>query len=290
MIRELKKLSDFLDALGKAAGLTFAWHFVNQEWMESVLPGQREHASPFCRAVRSASSRAYLRKCIGEHHEYEFLQALKLRRPFVIRCHAGAMELAVPVFLGEEFVGVLCAGTFRGSGLSGCPECEKLYQQLPAVREEALERWGEVLSELAGQFLDGIALPVGNSPLLKQTLATDTRILKAIIYLRNHFTRRVTAAETARAAGVSPSWFLHLFPAQTGYGFSDFLQRLRVEHARRLAEGSDLPFGEIARSSGIMSQSRMGVLFRRYLKMSPRELRRHSGEVRGMPEPARRER
>ena len=283
MIAELKKLSILLNNLGQAAGLHFAWHFVNYEWREEVAVCQRDHGCLFCRKVKLEHSRRYLRKCIWEHHEFEFNQALKLRKPFVIRCHAGAMELAVPVFIREEFIGILTAGTFRFPGSVGYPEYEKELKSLPAIPEEDLARWGKVLTSLAEQYLAGLNIPVSGKPLLKQTLCSDTRILKAVVLLRLNFPRKIMVKEAAREAGMCLSRFLHVFPQETGYSFSDFLQRLRVEHARRLVEGSDLTFGDIARRSGITSQSRMGVLFHRYLNTSPRELRKRYRELCGLP-------
>ena len=283
MIAELKNLSNLLNDLGKAAGLHFAWHFVNQEWLEEVSADQRDHGCFFCQKVKLEHSRSYLRKCIWEHHESAFSQALKLRVPFVIRCHAGAMELAVPVFIQEEFIGILTAGTFRFPGSVGYPEFEKEWKNLPVMQEKDLIQWSSVLTGLTEQYLSGLNIPTSGKPLLRQMLCSDTRILKTILMLRANFSRKIMVKEAAREAGMCLSRFLHVFPQQTGYSFSDFLQRLRVEHARRLVEGSDLPLGDIARRSGIASQSRMGVLFHRYLNTSPRELRKRYRELCGLP-------
>ena len=286
MIAELKELSMLLDQLGQAAGLDFTWHFVNAEWREEVLECQRDHGCAFCRKIKLEHSRKYLRMCIEEHHEIEFRQALKQRQPFVIRCHAGAMELAVPIFVREEFIGILCVGTFRVPGIAGYPEFEKEREGLPVIHEEELSRWGGVLTALVQKYLFDLEVQTSGTPLLKQMLCTDTRILKAVVFLRNNFTRRIMVNELAREAGICLSRFLHLFPLETGYSFSDFLQRLRVEYARRLVEGSDLPLGEIARRSGMISQSRMGVLFHRYLGLSPRELRKRYRSLCGLAESA----
>ena len=274
MQAELRNFSAMLDDLSKASGLHFVWHFVDTERKEDIVDNQTNHRCPFCLKIKMETSRKYLRKCIAEHHEFEFRQALKHRSPFVIHCHAGAMELAVPIFIKEEFIGVLTAGTFRYSGSAGYPGFEKERENLPVIQEKDLTKWGKVLTTLAEQYLSGLHIASNSDPLLKQTHCLDTRILKAIALLRYNFTRKILVKEAAKEAGMCVSRFLHVFTKETGYSFSDFLQRMRVEHARRLVEGSDLSLEEIARCSGINSQSRMGVLFRRYLNTSPRELRK----------------
>lgn len=274
MQADLRNFSAMLDELGKASGLHFVWHFVDTERKEDIVDDQTDHRCPFCRKIKMEISRKYLRKCIAEHHEFEFREALKHRSPFVIYCHAGAMELAVPIFIKEEFIGVLTAGTFRYPASAGYPGFEKERENLPVIQEKDLAKWGKVLTSLAEQYLSGLHIASNSDPLLKQTLCLDTRILKAIALLRYNFTRKIMVKEAAKEAGMCVSRFLHVFTKETGYSFSDFLQRMRVEHARRLVEGSDLSLDEIARCSGINSQSRMGVLFHRYLNTSPRELRK----------------
>ena len=274
MQAELRNFSAMLDDLSKASGLHFVWHFVDTERKEDIVDNQTNHRCPFCLKIKMETSRKYLRKCISEHHEIEFREALKHRSPFVIHCHAGAMELAVPIFIKEEFIGVLTAGTFRYPASAGYPGFEKERENLPVIQEKDLAKWGKVLTSLAEQYLSGLHIASNSDPLLKQTLCLDTRILKAIAFLRYNFTRKIMVKEAAKEAGMCISRFLHVFTKETGYSFSDFLQRIRVEHARRLVEGSDLSLEEIARCSGINSQSRMGVLFRRYLNTSPRELRK----------------
>ncbi len=75
----------------------------------------------------------------------------------------------------------------------------------------------------------------------------------------------------------------HRDGASPVYSFSDWLQRLRVAHACRLLADSPYQLAEIAEISGIRDQSRMTVLFHRYLNMTPREYRissrrKHAGE------------
>ena len=79
-------------------------------------------------------------------------------------------------------------------------------------------------------------------------------------------------------ANISKTRFTHIFTRETGYSFSDFLQRVRIGEARNLVEGSNMALGEIAESCGISDQSRMGVLFRRYFNTTPLKMRQYYRE------------
>ena len=92
----------------------------------------------------------------------------------------------------------------------------------------------------------------------------------------SYILHRMTAKQAAEVSGLSVSRFLHLFRTETGYSFSDWLQRLRVARACRLLEESPYKLAEIAEIAGIRDQSRMTVLFRRYLNTTPGEYRASS--------------
>ncbi len=274
MIPELMEFSKDLRSLAQFSELHFTWHFLDNSMLQSVDSTQTEHKSPFCLQLKREASKIQLRRCIHEHHEKEFRLALKERCPFVIHCHAGATELIVPIFVREEFLGILCAGTFFNPAHSGYRDSGEERRKLPCISEERLRNLGVLITAMAGRYLEKMELPSVRNPLLRQMLSHDLRIVRAVIYLRRHYAEPVQAEDVAADIHLCASHFLHIFPKETGYPFSDFLQRLRVESARKLVEGTDIPLSEIAEMCGIRYQSRMGVLFRRYLGTSPRDLRR----------------
>lgn len=273
MLPELEQFSETLRLLGIFSDLHFTWHFQDRTLLQSINPEQGEHQSSFCMNLKRESTRLQPRRCISEHQKKEFRLALRKRAPQIVHCHAGAMELAVPVFIRDEFAGVLCAGTFRSTERAGYREYEEERRKLPVITEKKLLQLGEVLLRLAELHLGKMnRLPVSPA-LLPAVTSKDTRILKAVIFMRKNHSRKVSAGETAREAGMSTSHFLHVFHRETGLCFSEFLQRLRVESACRLIECSDLPLGKISDMCGIGSPGRFSELFRRYLGESPRACR-----------------
>ena len=276
MLIELKQFSTLLRLLGIFSELHFTWHFRDSTLLRSIEPSQCEHRSPYCMKLKRESSRIKLRQCIHEHQKKEFRLALRKRAPFLVHCHAGAMELAVPIFIRETFIGVLCAGTFRAPGSAGYQDCEEERKKLPVISEKRLLELGELLVSLSEHYLGKTELPQNNPVLLPPVMSKDTRILKAVVFLRRNQCRKISAAEIAREAGMSLSSFQHHFHDETGFSFSEFLQRMRVESACKLMECSDLPLSEIAEMCGIRSPSRLSVLFKRYLNQSPRIYRQES--------------
>jgi AraC family transcriptional regulator, arabinose operon regulatory protein len=69
-------------------------------------------------------------------------------------------------------------------------------------------------------------------------------------YLRERVGRRVSVAELAALARLSPSHFAALFRRATGAGVLQYQTRLRMARARELLDTTDLPIAAIARSLG----------------------------------------
>ncbi|MGL4291818.1 MAG: helix-turn-helix domain-containing protein [Phreatobacter sp.] len=86
--------------------------------------------------------------------------------------------------------------------------------------------------------------------------------------------RAITLAEMAKVAGMSPSSFIRTFKRSTGLTPHRFVVEQRVQAARDLITGSDMPIAEIALAVGFSSQSHLGVAFRAALGVSPARFRR----------------
>lgn len=78
----------------------------------------------------------------------------------------------------------------------------------------------------------------------------ETPIAKGMFYLISNFRNNPTLAETAAYAGFSPTYFSSIFKKETGVSFKEYVDRLRFNYAKKLAETSDISVMEIAAESG----------------------------------------
>lgn len=98
-------------------------------------------------------------------------------------------------------------------------------------------------------------------------------------FLRAHFTEAITSDAVAAAAGVHPSHLMRAFRRHHGCTIGEYVRRLRVEHARRLLESSDLPLATIALDAGFCDQGHLCRAFKRHTGASPGQFRRSSGRA-----------
>jgi AraC-like DNA-binding protein len=92
-------------------------------------------------------------------------------------------------------------------------------------------------------------------------------------FLREHIAEDLTLSDLAAAAGMSRFHLVRRYRAETGHTPMEDARRLRVQHARNLILTTDLPLKDIAPRSGLGDAYRLSHLFRRYLDITPRELR-----------------
>ena len=273
MNERLKSFSELLELFSAYSGISFSWCFADDSNLVYLRPNQYYRTDPFCRMVKNSSS-SLLKTCRDCHHKQFMKEARLTREPFLAHCHAGVQLLAVPLFAAEELQGLLLCGSFCSREKKGSPEWETERAKLPFANEKQLLALGRYLERAMREHL-GEFSPEEHPPvLLHDSTTNDSRIFQAVLYIKRCKMGKITVAEAAKAAGLSHSRFIYLFKKETGFSFSDFIQRLKVSKAIRLVEGSDLPLGEIAERCGFIDQSRMAVLFKRYFGTRPGEMRK----------------
>lgn len=142
------------------------------------------------------------------------------------------------------------------------------FGKTPAVTAERSEALSTMLRLFAAQ------LGEYGEKLFLQTVDTDPdAVRKARQFILNHLTSPMTLDEVAQHAGVSPFHFCKIFKRATGLTFTEFVNRARVEHAKRLLLKPQSRITEVAYDVGFQSLSQFNRSFRRVTAQSPSEFR-----------------
>ena len=144
------------------------------------------------------------------------------------------------------------------------------FAKLPAVtgeRSGALATMLRLFAVQLGDFAEKLFL---------QTMDTEPEaVRRARHYILDHLTSPLALDDVARHAGVSPFHFCKIFKRATGLTFTDFVNRARVEHAKRLLLKPQARITEVAYDVGFQSLSQFNRSFRRVTAQSPTEFRSH---------------
>lgn len=174
---------------------------------------------------------------------------------------------AVPADEGE-----LLARLFEAPGY---PTLDADFQNLLSYAGAELARYGS--DPLLARALGGVLIRALHLRLFGEQSALPSGPLdmeRLDAHILDNLARRITVAELAQVACLSPSHFHAQFKECVGLTPHQYLLKLRLDRAARLLRESDLPLVRVAGECGFSSQSALTTAMRRYLGLTPKSLRR----------------
>ena len=99
------------------------------------------------------------------------------------------------------------------------------------------------------------------------------RLRAVVAYIEEHLDAGLTLEQMAAAARLSVYHFARQFKAATGLPPHQFVIMRRVERAKLLLQGGDLPLAEVAAHAGFSGQSVFCHHFKRLVGVTPRQFR-----------------
>ncbi|WP_410512249.1 helix-turn-helix domain-containing protein [Paenibacillus sp. BR2-3] len=96
-------------------------------------------------------------------------------------------------------------------------------------------------------------------------------------YIFNHLYEELSLDKLAEVAGLNGSYLSQLFKKETGIAVSDYIQRERIEEAKRLMEIPGTTLSDIATRLHFNDQSYFTKVFKKYTGSTPRQFRNSRG-------------
>ncbi len=97
----------------------------------------------------------------------------------------------------------------------------------------------------------------------------DTPILKVQQFVDNHYRGKLVIKELAELSGLNERTFLRRFRKATGESPLEYLQRMRIEQAKRILAGSKESLDRVTRAVGYEDVSSFRRLFKQIVGISP---------------------
>ncbi len=110
----------------------------------------------------------------------------------------------------------------------------------------------------------------------KVSIIQNEIILNAILYIRDHYQSHSLLSKFCKQYHYSPQYISRRFKEDTGFTISEYLQKVRIEKSCELLAGSTMTIARIAEEVGYTDLKFFNQLFKKMIKMSPREFRKLS--------------
>ena len=173
--------------------------------------------------------------------------------PITVACSPGVSEIGVPVQLDGSLIGFL---VIRSAGRE-----TPINNRRRAAGVRLLILFAQHLSLLAAGLI------------LRAAQGEPSAITRARVFIDKNYAESLSLSSAAKAAHLSPVYFCRLFKRATGFGFSAYLARLRIDRAKSLLRDSALRVNEIALAIGFGSIPHFNRVFKRLVGKSPSEFR-----------------
>jgi AraC-like DNA-binding protein len=232
------------------------------------------------------------------HHAFHTLTGLPLGLEFIAEGAefsepqtttgvAGVVETLVPVKIGKSHLAALRTGGVRLQPATAdhfAPVAKALLDGDHSAAEirgakvhfEHVPIMDPVRYEAAIAILTSFSLQLGESAhrlLFAHATHEPEPVRNAKNFIHRHLGEQMSLEAVAAAVNVSPFHFCKLFKRSTGLTFTDFVNRARVEKAKRMLLRPAARITEIAYDVGFQSLSHFNRSFRRIADESPSEFR-----------------
>lgn len=145
--------------------------------------------------------------------------------------------------------------------------------ELPARTARARLTVKTFLKVILVQLLNHYAAYQGADGAFERKHRLIERLEPLFRYLDRNYAEPITLDDAARAAGMSKSHFIHVMKQVTGMSFVAYLNQFRIAKAQALMAATNQSLAEISHSVGFCDQSYFGQVFRKLLRVTPREYR-----------------
>lgn len=99
--------------------------------------------------------------------------------------------------------------------------------------------------------------------------AETERMKRVFEFILNHFREEIRVEQIASVAGLAPAAFCRYFKKRTRKSFIEYLNELRIGHARKLLSNVDLSVGQIGLECGFNNVSHFHRQFKLHTGMTP---------------------
>ncbi|MCP5531585.1 MAG: PocR ligand-binding domain-containing protein [Akkermansiaceae bacterium] len=272
----------YQDAFRTATGLPL--RLVPSDPDAWCLDDQKINRSPFCEALNACDSACGA--CIETNRR--LMKEAETKGPMTCHCFAGLCATAVPVKMGASVVGYLKTGQV----FSRTPSEDQFEQLLGAIGRRTItddardklkqaylqtrhvepSRYQSMVTLLTS-FAEQLAEQAESLAIIDEG-SEPAAIARARKFIHAHLDQPLPLGLVARHAGLSESHFCRLFKESAGLTLTDYVNRCRIDWAKRELLKPEARISEIAFLVGYQSLSQFNRSFARIVGVSPTIYRR----------------
>lgn len=170
----------------------------------------------------------------------------------------------------EKVVGELGERTYRPYFTCNVVPCCQQVEELKAVHQMIMNGEQGMIKEEAFYFLLEQLIRRYARPMEEGKEKVKEEIERVCTYMDEHFEEQLTLGTICEIAGLKKYTLLRSFTAQKGVTPFQYLETIRIGHAKKLLE-QNVAVSEVALWSGFSDQSHFTRFFKNYIGLTPKQ-------------------
>lgn len=262
---DISKISHALDDFYSATGINMDLFRVD---FSRVAERSHSKNNRYCSKIQNTAQGA--EACC--HADISLLEKCRDTRAVQMHtCHAGLIDIAVPILNNNEIIGYIIFGQMKNSrdfspvldyvkslGLD-LEEMESYFNEIPLFDSSKIES----ITSIATMLVKYILLENMLKPYY------DDSVQKAITFISENLSEEISIHSLSKSTGISKSVLYRKFRANFDCTVSEYINSLRIEKACDLLLKSDMTVEEISQKLGFVSASYFCKVFKKVKNLSP---------------------
>lgn len=281
-------ISIVINAIRELCGVGICYYDLNSFFNYNVdgVKNNRGHYCEFCKRARELPNGRM--NCEKSDRTEAVELAKQYKEPFFFECHMGMRELVVPLYREDVLLGIIFVGQCRldndydskirtnAEKMSGDPdEFSWLYNALPLLTSKDLIKISDILTQYFDTKIlnsELVCPKVNPTPVLNDISETVKQ------YIQSNYRFSLSLKEIAEALHLNPSYISRSFSGKVGMTVTEYINFIRLKHAKTLLLTTDAPIGSIALNVGFEDVNYFSRVFKKKEGCSPLQYRK-SGNV-----------
>lgn len=277
-------ITEVINAIRNLTGAGICYYDLN-EFFGYQKYGEKNNRGHYCAFCERARSLPGGRLRCNQSDKMEAVDLAKQYKvPFFHECHMGMQELVIPLFSDDRLIGVLFIGQCRTEAeregtirenarkMNGDPkEFIELYNVLPLIQKQNLLSIGTILSRYFDTKIlsNELLRPMGYAEMGNRNLAEAIHQ-----YIRQNYRFPISTGNIAEEFYVNESYASRCFSQMYHITITEYIAKVRIEHAKILLTTTDVPIGSISLNVGFDDANYFTRIFKKRTGCSPTEFRK----------------
>ncbi len=255
-----KALKDFYNATGMDIDL------LKPDFSPASI--QRMQNNCYCQSVQSTEPG---KEACRKSDMYLLEKCKKSRKAEMHICHAGLVDVSVPIIYDDTIIGYIIVGRMKPNtdfsaiadyitslGLEA-EHTREYYNDIPFYDKDRIQS----ISNIAAMFVKYILLENMLKPDYDETLD------KAVSYINNNLDGDLSIKKICKSINSSKSVLYDKFHSSFDCTVSEYIKKKRVERSVEFLKKTDMSIEEISQRAGFSGASYYSKVFKKYMGTAP---------------------